>query len=107
MPKGNAMTTSRKHITRRRAGGARPVPGRRPAPRGGWAAVAAKLSAEGAVFAVVAGAITLAVLSQDPGARAATPRPPGHPTCYPPEAQQYGRALPQSGHGVRRVARRS
>jgi hypothetical protein len=91
----------REKFVRRRARGGRPAPGPGTAVRGGWAAVVAKVSAEATVFAFIACAITLAVLSQDPGAQAAPPRPAGHPTCYPPAAGAFGRATPESGQGVR------
>jgi hypothetical protein len=91
----------REKFIRRRARSGRSAPGLGTAVRGGWAAVVAKLSAEATVFAFIACAIALAVLSQDPGAQAAPPRPAGHPTCYPPEGMGYGRAAPEAGQGVR------
>jgi hypothetical protein len=69
----------------------------RPAFRGDWAAFAARLSADAAVFAVVASAITLAVLTQDPGARAAPVRPPAQERWpVPPVVSQQPPRTPGS-----------
>jgi hypothetical protein len=70
--------------------------------RGGCIAFAARLSAVAAVFAVVAAAITLAVLTQDPGARAAPVRTAGQELGYAPASRSHGGSMQDRGHEPRR-----